>query len=95
MSKDDDDQVLKLVDKEKNKLSSIKQKAEDYKKRSNKLKNFHSKARISIVEIAVLKEALLSSVMLDEQGQVIVDWDEALVESLLEELVDPGPAKKY
>lgn len=94
MSKDKDNPVLKLVQKEVDKRSASERKADYYKKRSNKQKDFYANARIATVSIQVLTEALLSSVILDGEGEVIVEWSEALVEELLEDIKDPGPCKR-
>ncbi len=94
MSNDEDKPVFKLIKKELDKRSASERKADYYKKRSNKQKDFYANARIATVSIQVLKEALLSSVILDSEGKVLVDWSEALVEELLADIKDPGPRKR-
>lgn len=95
MSNDKDNPVLRLVQKESDKRTASEKKADYYKDRSNKQKDFYANARIATVSIQVLKEALLSSVVLDDEGTVLVEWSEALVEELLEDIQDPGPKKRY
>jgi len=95
MSNDEDKPVFKLIEKELDKRNASEQKAEYYKKRSNTQKDFYAKSRMNTVAIQLLREALLTSVVLDDQGQVIVKWNEALVEALLEDIKDPGPQKRY
>ena len=94
MSDDEDKPVFKLIEKELDKRSASEKKSDYYKNRSSKQKDFYAKSRINTIAIQRLKEALLTSAVLDEEGQVIVKWNEALVEALLDDIQDPGPRNR-
>lgn len=95
MSDDKDKPHLRLIQKVKDQRMAEQKKVDQYKKRSNTQKDFYANARIATVSIEYLKEALLTSVVLDENGEVIVEWTEELVDSLLNDVKDPGPRKRY
>jgi len=95
MADDKDEPVLRLVQKQVLIKSIEEKRSDDYAKRSTGQKDFYAKARISTVAIEVLIEALKSSVILDKDGEVIVEWNEALISELLDDIEDPGPRKRY
>lgn len=78
---------LKLIDEE-----SKKQLA--YKKRANSQKAFYSQARINSIAIDRLKEALRSSVVIDDEGKVVFKWSDEMIDALIADIEDPGPKRK-
>lgn len=75
-------------------INSIKDKEEAYKRRGKSKTDFYTQARMNILLLERYRAALLESVMLDGEGDILVDWDEQLIEELGENIVDPGPVNK-
>lgn len=97
MSDDEEDPttpILRLVKQAKDQRTAEEKKADYYKNRSNKQKSFYAKARISTVQINYLREALLTSVVIDNDGKVLIDWTEDIIDSILDSVKDPGPKKR-
>lgn len=86
----DNEKHLKLIQNIVDRRTAKEKKSDHYKKRSNSQKDFYAKSRIAAIAMQRLKEALLSSVVMDENGEVLVKWDQALVEELLDDIKDPG-----
>lgn len=85
--KNENNPHLKLIDDE-----SKKQIA--YKKRASSQKAFYSQARINSIAIDRLKEALRSSVVIDDEGKVVFRWSEEMIEALIADIDDPGPVRR-
>lgn len=86
----DNEKHLKLIQTIVDRRTAKEKKSDHYKKRSSSQKDFYAKSRIAAIAMQRLKEALLSSVVMDDYGEVLVKWNEALVEELLDDIKDPG-----
>jgi len=75
-------------------LDEIKSKAEASKKRAAGKHNFYVKARISTETIKVLKEALMTSSVCDDNGNALIPWTKELIDELTSGVTDPGPKNK-
>lgn len=75
-------------------LDTIKSKAEATKKRAKGKHDFYVRARINEAIVKVLKDALLTSSVCDDNGDALIPWTEELIEELVSGVVDPGPQNK-
>jgi len=82
-----DNPHLKLID-------DANKKEIAYKKRATSQKVFYSQARINSIAIDRLKEALRSSVVIDENSKVVFKWSDEMIEALIADIEDPGPVRK-
>lgn len=78
---------LKIVNQE-------NEKERAYKKRASSQKAFYSQARVNTVAVERLKEALKASVVVDEEGKIVLKWTDEMIEALISDIEDPGPVRR-
>lgn len=81
---------LKLIDAARLRKQEEELRGNAYKRRSNSQKSFYAQARINAEIVKVLKEALSRSVILNEDKTVLFKWSEELIDSLADDIEDPG-----
>lgn len=84
---------LKVIDNAREQKSKEERKKEAYQKRASSQKAFYAQARINLIALERLKEALKTSVVIDEDGNIVVDWTDDLIEALISDIEDPGPRR--
>lgn len=94
VSKMSDKTVLRLLDSAKQQQDEKKAKEEAYKKRAKAKSDFYSKARINAKLVEKLKEALLTSAIVDENGEALIQWTEELIREIEDSIEDDGPVNK-
>lgn len=93
---DDKDKLphLRIIDAARLRKQEEELRDNAYKRRANSQKDFYAQARINAEIVRVLKEALSRSVILNEDGTVLFEWSEDLIESITTDIEDPGTVKE-
>lgn len=81
-----DNKHLTIVNNKLNQKHKSKTRAKSYQ-------DYHAKTRINKIAFDRLKEALFGSSIINENGEVILNWTEELIEELLSNIEDPGPIR--
>ncbi len=90
MADDNKPPHLKIIDAARQRREEEELRGNAYKRRSNSQKSFYAQARINAEIVKVLKEALSRSAVLNDDGTVLFKWSEELIESLADDIKDPG-----
>ena len=89
-----DKTVLRLLDSAKEQQEKDKAKKQAIVKRAKAKSDFYHHARINAKLVKKLKEALLMSAIIDENGEILMPWTSDLFQDIEDSIEDDGPVNK-
>ncbi len=92
---DDDDKPphLKVIDAERIRAEEKRFRQSAYLRRATSQKDFYAEARMNIERLKLLREALLVSIVADDDGEAVIKWSPKLIQDMLDSVEDPGPIR--